>query len=153
MKIGRHKFHINLDNISKADGDILKDNNCIRRYSNNENYDVVQVILEMEKKLKRTTTNIRISIDPEDNQIKPLKVIRDNYSLIKWNCSFCKTSIKSNMNSMKPENFCCSKCTKYYNVKHSSQAVVDNMIRFVEHCKNLLQTDQNNFIKYIKKNK
>lgn len=93
-------------------------------------------------------------INPETREVSTYINVKRTYKILDWKCAYCKTDIKSSIDNFKTDNFTCNKCYTYYvkDTKVVSQSVLDSMVSFTEHYKNLIRENQKNFLKYIRKN-
>ena len=111
-------------------------------------------ILLMEESLIKVSHYNKPYVNLETREICSFKDVKKSYNFLDWECAFCKTPIKVEINNYKRKNFSCDKCFKYYleGRDYVSQIIVDSTLKFTEHYKTLLRGEQKKFLKYIKKN-
>ena len=131
---------------------ILKENPIIKKYSEDDRF--IQAIFKMEDGRINISHLSRPSIQPESKEVQQFNAVKDSYRIFNWHCAYCRTEIKSRIDTYTPSNFTCEKCFKYY-LKGSEiidQRVIESSLAFTEKCKRMMIDNQKSFLKYIRKN-
>ena len=131
---------------------ILMKNNVIKKNSDDDRF--ISCLFRIEDSRIKVSYNRRPFINLETREVSTYTTVKDSYKILDWSCAFCKTSIKSRIDKFESDNFCCNKCYAYYIKDNNrvSQLVIDSMVKFTDHYKQILLKTQKQFIKYIKKN-
>ena len=131
---------------------ILMKNNVIKKNSDDDRF--ISCLFRIEDSRIKVSYNRRPFINLETREVSTYTTVKDSYKILDWSCAFCKTSIKSRIYKFESDNFCCNKCYSYYIKDNNrvSQLVIDSMVKFTDHYKQILLKTQKQFIKYIKKN-
>lgn len=131
---------------------IILKNPVIKKHSTDDEF--LRCIFLIEDAINTVYHLRKPHVHPVTKEISEYSNIRDSYNYVNWNCAFCKTPIKTNINIFKSDNFTCDKCYTYY-IKGSSRiddCVMNSMIKFTDHCKKMIKEDQKKFLKYVKRN-
>jgi hypothetical protein len=131
---------------------ILMKNNVIKKNSDDDRF--ISCLFRIEDSRIKVSYNRRPFINLETREVSTYTTVKDSYKILDWGCAFCKTPIKSRIDKFEADNFCCNKCYTYYIKDNNkvSQLVIDSMVNFTDHYKQILLKTQKQFIKYIKKN-
>jgi len=145
------RFGIVLDRLKPRHQKILKKNLIIRNNSTDDRY--LNCIFKIEDRLTQVSHLKRVFIEPESGEISSFKKIKESYRLFDWTCTFCNTSIKSRIDNYEPGNFTCKRCENTYikGTKRIPRKIIEESIRFTDHVKALIKSDQQKILKYIKK--
>lgn len=131
---------------------ILMKNNVIKKNSDDDKF--LGCLFRIEDSRIKVSYNRRPFINLETREVSTYTTVKDSYKILDWECAFCKKTIKSRIDKFEADNFCCNKCYTYYIKDNNkvSQLVIDSMVKFSDHYKQILLKTQKQFIKYIKKN-
>lgn len=148
----RTRFGILLRNLSPRYQRVLLKNPVISKNSLDDRF--IMCLFRIEDASIKVSHLYRPFINPESREISTYSLIKKSYKIFDWKCAYCQKPIKSNIDNFKPENFTCKKCYTYYvkDTKKVSQCILDSMVDFTDHCKNLIRENQRKFLKYIKRN-
>jgi hypothetical protein len=146
------RFGILLSGLAPRYQRILLKNPIIQNNSTDDRF--IMCLFRIEDMRIKVSHLQRPFINPETREISTYSQIKESYKYLNWTCAYCKTDIKSKIDNFKVDNFSCKKCYNYY-VKDANKvdkSVMDSMIKFTEHYKNLIKQNQKTFIKYVKRN-
>jgi len=146
------RFGILLKTLAPRYQRVLIENPIIRKNSTDDRF--IRCLFLIEDSRIRVSHLQRPHVHPVTREISTFSSIKQSYNFLDWNCAYCKTHIKSNVNKFRVDNFVCRKCYKYYvkDVNLISESVMDSMIKFTDHYKKIIREDQQKFLKYIKRN-
>jgi hypothetical protein len=146
------KYGIVLKLLSPRYRKILKSNPVIKKYSTDDRF--IRAIFRIEDLHTNISYLKRASVHPETKEISTFSNIKTSYKYFNWNCAYCNSDISSKLGDMKPSNYTCKKCFDYYikdNRKYDKR-IIESSLLFTEKCKQLMIDNQNQFLKYIKRN-
>lgn len=148
----RTRFGILLKNLEPRYQRILLKNPIISKNSTDDRF--LLCLFRIEDAAIKVSHLQRPFVNPETREVSTFSSVKKSFKILDWKCAYCKTDIKSSVDNFKPDNFTCKKCYTYYvkDVNKVGQSVLDSMVEFTEHYKNLLRENQRKFLKYIRKN-
>lgn len=148
----RTRFGILLKNLEPRYQRILLKNPIISKNSTDDRF--LLCLFRIEDAAINVSHLQRPFVNPETREVSTFSSVKKSFKILDWKCAYCKCDIKSSVDNFKPDNFTCKKCYTYYvkDVNRVGQSVLDSMVEFTEHYKNLLRENQRKFLKYIRKN-
>jgi hypothetical protein len=154
QNLGRAKtrFGILLSPLKPRHRKILLDNPILKKNSNDDRF--LNCIFSLEDSKMRVSHNIRPYLNRKDKSVSTFMKSKEINRFLDWNCAYCRTEIKSEINNYEPENFVCEKCYNYYikNSKFVNERIIDSSVKFTDQYKRKLKEEQLKFLKYIRKN-
>jgi copper chaperone CopZ len=148
----RTRFGILLRTLLPRYQRVLFKNPVISKNSSDDRF--LLCVFKMEDSVIKVSHLQRPFVNPETREVSTYAHVKRSYKIIDWTCAYCKNPIKSKVDNFKIDNFTCTKCYTYYvkDVNNVSQSVLDSMLEFTEHYKQLIKENQKKFLKYIRKN-
>lgn len=145
------RFGILLSPLKPRHQRVLLENPIIQKNATDDRF--IRCILRMEDARVSISYLKRPYIDRNKKEILSFFDLRRSLKFLDWNCAYCKVPIKSEIHNYKAENFTCKKCFDYYvkNARIVSQRLIDETLKFTEHHKRIIKSDQDKFLKYIKR--
>ena len=146
-KYTRHGIVIK--NLRPAHKDALSKYKFIKDSCESDNF--VKALFNLVDKENYEKNKSKLFVDPTDGEVKDKNTLLNDIRIIPWLCSYCKTDINSKIEDFGISNFCCDSCYEVYtdNGKKVSELVLNNAVKFTDHCKRLINRDRKTFLKYI----
>jgi hypothetical protein len=148
----RTKFGILLSPLKPRYQKVLMENPIIKKNSDDDRF--IRCILRMEDSRISVSHLTRPYINHVDKSVTKFHDVKKSFKFLDWECAYCKVHIKTEIHNYDPTNFTCKKCYDYYvkNSRFINQRIIDASLKFTDHHKKMLKSDQAKFIKYIKQN-
>jgi len=147
----KRKHGIWLDPLLPSYQKLLKNNNFMKKFTNNEQ--VLRIIFYMTDMENQNKNHRKYWYNPHTKDVTLYKEFLKDSKYLEWKCAFCETPIRSSVEDFSPTNFCCDKCGEGIEKKEMiDKLIVQSSLKFTKHCKKILKAQQR-MIKIYLKNK
>ena len=148
----KRKFDIIFDPLKSHHHTILRENNFIRRYSEDDQF--IQIVLRIAD-MEQQNKNLQFFwYNPIKDEVTTKKEIEDASKEVIWDCAICEEEIIARMDDFSPGNFLCEGCKDAFEkTRRVDERIKESSVRFTKYCTKLLKRQQKDYMLFLKRNK